>query len=302
MGDSENILFNTLNIKLNTDQNGNICYTIPKGTKIYRGGYPADMHPNAFFGFNSDHVTQYGSVTEYTIKENLNVLAIMKMDNSSNFYNENTEIQNALDQSYSYSNSKKIRDSIPAYDYAVVNHICKNPTYDGYAMHDGYETDAGGTFHAELVICNCYDRVEQGAKGEQAVPKVQRKKRPLPNTPKYESPLSEVASSTGLFQSPVESPEKKALGKSKTKRLLFGSPNHSPSKLMLDFDNDGNKSDNINANLFTSPPNSPRLMPGGKRKTKRRNRKTKSKIKRRNRKTKNKSKRRRNRRSRKIKH
>ena len=41
---------------------------------------------------------------------------------------------------------------------------------------------------------------------------------------------------------------------------------------------------------------------GGKRKTKRRNRKTKSKTKRRNRKTKNKSKRRRNRRSRKIKH
>lgn len=245
------------------EENRNKYYTIPTGTKIYRGGFPADMHSNAFFGFDPDHVKQYGSVTEYIIKDDLKVLAIMEMDTSSNFYTSAPKIQDALIQSYSYTNTKKIRDSIPAYDYAVVNHICDNTTYHGYAMHDSYKTESGGIFHAELVICDCYDRVEQGEKGEQAPPRVERKKRPAP---KYNSPLSEVAPSIGLFQSPDESPEKKELGNSETKRLLFGSPNHSPLKLKLDFDDNGKKSGNINANLFNSQPS----RGGGKRKTRKR--------------------------------
>jgi len=219
MGDSENIFDLKINIELQKDSsNNNQYYTIPKGTKIYRGGFPADMHKNAFFGFDPDHVKQYGSVTEYTIKENLKVLAIMEMNTSSDFYTSAPEeVQKALKESYSYTKSKKIRDSIPAYDYAVVNHICKNPTYDGYAMHDKYTSDAGGTFHAELVICNCYDRVEQGAKGEQAPPRVMRK---VKQTNFYfveeakQSPASSplvTPQGESLFSSPLGTPQGESL-------------------------------------------------------------------------------------------
>ena len=336
---------NQLKIK---EENGNKYYTIPAGTKIYRGGYPADMHPNAFFGFNPDHVKQYGSVTEYTIKENLKVLALMEMDTSSDFYTSALQsIQDALVQSYSYSNPKKIRDSIPAYDYAVVNHICNKTDYDGYAMHDGYKTDSRGTFHAELVICDCYDRVEQGAKGEQAAPRVKRKKRPVVEQTNFyfveEDKQSSFSSSFGtptseslfssplgtphgesLFSSPLGTPKEKELGsrlekttetpngfipfnlsspdtKSPLKEeleedgndirsMLFGSPQQDPVKLKNGYNNEGMKDTTAVKNLN---------FYGGKRKTKRRNRKTKNKTKRRNRKTKNKTKRRRNRRTRK---
>uniref|UniRef100_A0A6C0AY98 Uncharacterized protein n=1 Tax=viral metagenome TaxID=1070528 RepID=A0A6C0AY98_9ZZZZ len=338
MEDPKNI-FDLKTLKIQNENNGNKYYIIPEGTKIYRGGFPADMHRNAFFGFDPDHVKQYGSVTEYTIKDELNVLAIMEMDNTSNFYNENkenTEIQDALNESYSYTSNteKRIRDSIPAYDYAVVNHICDKTNYHGYAMHDGYETDAGGTFHAELVICNCYDKVEQGVKGEQAVPKLQRKKRPVEleqtnfyvveqeNKSPDSSPLGKLPFysplgdgnkqeivGTRLTETPdtpkgfipfdlsspdSNSPLKTELDKDKNgiRSMLFGSPRQDPDNLRIKYTFEG-MPDPTARNL---------KLGGGKRKTKRRNRKTKSKTKRRNRKTKNKSKRRRNRRSRKIKH
>jgi hypothetical protein len=332
MGDSENIFDLKMNIELNTDQNGNKYYIIPVGTKIYRGGYPADMHPNAFFGFNPDHVKQYGSVTEYTIKDELKVLAIMEMDTSSDFYTKNTEIQDALVQSYSYSNTKKIRDSIPAYDYAVVNHICKKRGYDGYAMHDKYTSDSGGTFHAELVICNCYDRVEQGEKGEQAPPRVMRKVKQTnfyfveeeklsPASSPFGTPTSEslVSSPIGtppgesLFSSPIGTPQEGILGRRLEKTLetpngfipfnLYSPDTKSPLKLILE-EEDKSKARSM---LFGSPQQDPNKLKTkynseGMKDTTVQNLDFgggKRKTKRRNRKTKNKTKRRRNRRTRK---
>lgn len=311
-----NSVFDLKQLEIIEEENGNKYYIIPAGTKIYRGGFPADMHPNAFFGFDPDHVKQYGSVTEYTIRKNLNVLAIMEMDNSSNFYTENEKIQDALNQSYSYSNpEKRIRDSIPAYDYAVVNHICNNTTYDGYAMHDGYKTDAGGTFHAELVICDCYDRVEQGAKGEQAAPRVQRKKRPVVEQTNFyfveqsnQSPASSplgtplgTPSGKSLFDSPLGTPQEDKLGSRVSEIpletpkgfILFdlSSPDTTKSPLKKELEKDQNEARSM---LFGSPQQDPTKLKngyndqgmketiarkldlsGGKRKTKRRNRKTK---------------------------
>jgi hypothetical protein len=319
MGDYENIFDLKMNIELKKDDNGNKYYNIPAGTKIYRGGYPADMHKNAFFGFNPDHVKQYGSVTEYTIKENLKVLAIMEMDTSSKFYTlASGEIKTALDQSYSYSNIKKIRDSIPAYDYAVVNHICNKRDYDGYAMHDKYTSDSGGKFHAELVICDCYDRVEQGAKGPQAPPRV-RKNRPVVKQTNFYFVEEEKKSSTSslfgtpkrelLFSSPLGTPQEGILGNrlEKTPETPKGfipfnltSPDtKSPEKENLERDENEARS-----MLFGSPQQDPNKLKtkyneqgmkdhtvrslnfgGGTRKTKRRNRKTKNKTKRHNRRT-----------------
>ena len=307
------------------EENGHKYYIIPAGIKIYRGGFPADMHTNAFFGFDPDHVKQYGSVTEYTIKENLKVFAIMEMDTSSNFYKNNAIIKNALNESYSYSNPKKIRDSIPAYDYAVVNHICNKTEYDGYAMHDSYKTESGGIFHAELVICDCYDRVEQGVKRKKAAPRVQRKKRPVVEQTNFyvveqenkspdSSPLGTLSGKLSFYSPLGDGNKQEIVGTSLTETpetpkgfipFNLGSPN-SNSPLKVELDKDGN---GIRSMLFGSPRQDPgnlrikytsegmpdptvkTLNYGGKRKTKRRNRKTK-----------NKSKRRRNRRSRKIKH
>tara|TARA_Y100000992_G_C21270805_1_gene496730 strand:+ start:1822 stop:2814 length:993 start_codon:yes stop_codon:yes gene_type:complete len=316
------------------EENRNKYYMIPAGTKIYRGGFPADMHPNAFFGFDPDHVKQYGSVTEYIIKNDLKVLAIMEMDTSSNFYTSAPEIQDALVQSYSYTKHEKIRDSIPAYDYAVVNHICNKTTYDGYAMHDGYKTDSGGKFHAEIVICDCYDRVEQGEKGEQAPPRVKRKKRQVVEQTNFyfveEEKLSPVSSPLGtpqeksLFSSPFGTPEEKELGNRLEKTLetpkgfipfnLSSPDTKSPLKVHLEEDQNEARS-----MLFGSPQQDPTKLKnkynsegmkdhtvrdlssylfGGKRKTKRRKTRTKRKVKRR----KTRTKRRRNRLTKKVKH
>lgn len=325
-------IFDLKQLEIIEEENGNKYYIIPVGTKIYRGGFPADMHPNAFFGFNPDHVKQYGSVTEYTIKENLKVLAIMEMNNTSDFYKSATpapDIQNALNESYSYSNDEKIRDSIPAYDYAVVNHICDNTTYHGYAMHDSYKTESGGIFHAELVICDCYDKVEQGAKGEQAPPRVMRKVKQTnfyvveQKKEENNSPVNTLQQGKSLFYSPLGDGKTKEIdGSPSNKKSVFNgfipfdlsSPNTTKSPLKEKLDEDDDK---VRSMLFGSPQQDPEKLRitythqglkdpiarkldlgGGKRKTKRRNRKTKNKTKRR----KTRTKRRRNRRTKKVKH
>ncbi len=80
-------IFNLQSITLEDDKkNGNKYYIIPADTVIYRGGFPGDMQSNAFFGFNVDHVKQYGSVTKYTINKQLKVLALMEINKKSNFY------------------------------------------------------------------------------------------------------------------------------------------------------------------------------------------------------------------------
>ena len=331
-------IFDLKQLKITEEENGNKYYIIPVGTKIYRGGFPGDMQPNAFFGFNVDHVKQYGSVTEYTINKQLKVLALMEMDKTSDFYTLATrDIQNALEKSFLKINEdgKRIRDSIPAYDYAVVNYLCDTKEYDGYAMHDDYKTDSKGTFHAEIVICNCFDIVNMGEKISQEAPRLKKRPRPRPvsyiveNTespPKlsfidFDNLNSPVRTPVGtpvgtpvrtpvgtpvrtpignilIFDSPngPMSAEKKNLGdNSPQKNLLFGSPNHEPVELKNDYDEQGEK-ENKNTKKKLN-------FAGGKRKTKRRNRKTKHRRNRRTRKGgKRRTKRRRNRRTKKVKH
>mgnify|MGYP001208829309 FL=1 len=324
--DSTNFpIFDLKQLEITEEDNGNKYYIIPANTKIYRGGFPGDMQSNAFFGFNVDHVKQYGSVTEYTINRDLKVLALMEMDETSNFYTSATpNIKNALEESFLKINEdgNRIRDSIPAYDYAVVNYLCKKG-FQGYAMHDGYKTDSKGTFHAEIVICNCFDTVNMRKKISQEAPRLKKRSRSYIvenrdisppklsfidfdnlNSPVTTPVGTPVGTSVGtpvgtpvttpignilIFDSPNGpiSAEKEKLGNnSPQKNLLFGSPNHEPVELKNDYDEQGEK-ENKSAKIKLK-------FGGGKRKTKRRNKKTKRR--------KTRTKRRRNRRTKKVKH
>jgi len=145
------------NSNLIVNENGNKYYNIPSNINIYRGGNAFELQNNSFFGFDMDHVKQYGSVSMYTTDVPLQVLALMEMDRSSNFYKEAPEdIQQALDKSFFKKNEKgeQLRISEPKYDYAVVNYLCAKG-YEGYAMNSTKKTESGAYFHAELVICNC---------------------------------------------------------------------------------------------------------------------------------------------------
>ena len=68
------------NSNLIVNENGNKYYNIPSNINIYRGGNAFELQNNSFFGFDMDHVKQYGSVSMYTTDVPLQVLALMEMD------------------------------------------------------------------------------------------------------------------------------------------------------------------------------------------------------------------------------
>lgn len=205
-------------------KNGNKYYIIPENTLIYRGGKISDLRDNAFFGFNVDHVKQYGNVSEYKINKPLEVLALMEMDTNSKFYKSAPEnIKNALKNAFSINESKKIRISDPGDDYAVVNYLC-DEKYHGYAMHSNYKTDSGSKFHAELVICNCTqhtDMINANIEKTSEPPRIKRKR-------KMNSPLSAEENNTSAsisIQPPPRSPSTPV-----QRKLSFGGKSKRKSK------------------------------------------------------------------------
>ena len=190
---------------------GNKYYIIPEHTLIYRGGNISDLRDNAFFGFNVDHVKQYGNVSEYKTNKQLKVLALMEMDTNSKFYKSAPEnIKNALNEAYSYNKPERVRVSNPTDDYGVVNYLC-DEKYHGYAMHSNYKTDSGSKFHAELVICNCTqhtDMINANIEKTSEPPRIKRKRKmksPLPAEENNTSPPRSIQTPARSIQTPPRS-------------------------------------------------------------------------------------------------
>jgi hypothetical protein len=207
------------------EENGDKFYIIPNKTIVYRGGNFSEMHENAFFGFNVNDVKQYGNVMEYKINKGLKVLAIMQMNQTSTLYqNAPSDIKHALDNAYgmSLNASKKIRNSEPKWDFAVVNYICKMG-YQGYAINNLCKTEKGGVFHGELVICNSGNNIQSPKRKSLGdAPRLQGKNRHSYNDENTNS--LPITTSISRMANTYDSPPTKKGSKS-----LFFDENESPN-------------------------------------------------------------------------
>ena len=147
---------------------GIIYYIIPAGTSLFRGDIPPN--PNSpleringpvFFGQTADVALTYGIPFEFVTNSELRLLALDKsiktIYNNASADNEtlidgepaNIVIPKILKRNYGYDGG--VRNSDDAADKKLTNYICQR--YPGYATNF-METDFGGEFHREIVICD----------------------------------------------------------------------------------------------------------------------------------------------------
>jgi hypothetical protein len=142
-------------------------YIIPAGTPLFRGDIPPNPnspleHINGpvFFGQTADVALTYGIPFEFKTKSELRLLALDKSmgqiyndasNNNASFDGKtvNDVIPLILKRNYGYNGG--VRNSDDAADKKLTNYICQR--FPGYAT-DFMDTDFGGKFHPEIVICD----------------------------------------------------------------------------------------------------------------------------------------------------
>lgn len=161
---------------------GIIYYSLPKGTVLYRG----DSDPKignkmtlenqiTFFGFDQGNVEEnYGVAYKFRTTNELKLIALDKIgldndiktkflaiiDKKCKNQEEYEKIKRILDENYGYKNG--IRTSVSKNDKTISQFICDNFTkYDGYACEE-MQTDFGGKFHSEAMICKPKDNLVGG--------------------------------------------------------------------------------------------------------------------------------------------
>jgi hypothetical protein len=144
-------LFNT-----ETDADGIIYYIIPVGTPLFRGDIPPNyerpldhLSGPVFFGQTADVALTYGIPFEFATKSEMRLLALDKSMEKIYENASNDVIPSILEKNYGYING--IRNSDDAEDKKLTKYICER--YPGYAT-DFMNTDLGGKFHREIVICD----------------------------------------------------------------------------------------------------------------------------------------------------
>lgn len=150
-----------------TDGAGITYYIIPAGTPLFRGDVPPN--PNSpldhisgpvFFGQTADVALTYGIPFEFVTNSELRLLALDKSMGQiyNNALTDSTRIDGEavkdvipliLKRNYGYNGG--VRNSDDAADKKLTNYICQR--FPGYAT-DFMETDFGGEFHREIVICD----------------------------------------------------------------------------------------------------------------------------------------------------
>jgi len=136
-------------------------HTLSKGESLYRGnGWNESdgiIQPfPTYFGFNKQHVKQYGRVHTYKIMEPMRLFAADNITES--FYNKAPKaIQQIMNQNFGYTSH--IRDSESAQDKEFLTFLC-NSGYDGYAIKSDMLTPNGDAFHHEAAICEPLHKIE----------------------------------------------------------------------------------------------------------------------------------------------
>lgn len=223
-----------------TDYNINYV-SIPEGTKLYHGnnfeqGNNILVGDLKYFLINPVHAedNQYGIMHEFETTIPLNLIRLDDKATQNYLYETSgKEIQTILERNFGYKND--IRDSEKYGDAKVAERICelcKDSNYHGY-LTDVMNTDMGGRFHPEIVICNPSDKlkfvetVTSPDKQKGIIEKIreriyvqernQKRKKKLP------SPRSPMEYKSMSLHTPPGSP---------TRRGLFGSntPTGSPIK------------------------------------------------------------------------
>lgn len=147
-------------------------HNLANGTKIYKGFkhdyqkyigetapvFETNKNKPVFFALDEENADQYGVVLEFETLRDFNLVEIDNLDTMQHLYETVPEnIQKILAYNYGYNSSTNTfgkRQSVNNADKALSTYLCENG-YDGYIiLSRNIQTDFGGHFHQELVICN----------------------------------------------------------------------------------------------------------------------------------------------------
>jgi hypothetical protein len=154
--------------KITNPDDGMKYYKIPKNTKLYRGDTAMYLHhaqnPDIpitnylmgnpiFFGISIEEVAQYGIVYEFRLNKDINLLAFDDIETLNKLHETvgDAKLQKIIDTNYGRTTGK--RNSVAQNDKLLISYICETGKYHGYATPT-LETDFGGSFHPEILLCN----------------------------------------------------------------------------------------------------------------------------------------------------
>ena len=237
-------------------------YLLPKDNNLYRGDNSMTMETKfmekpTYFGTNKDEVEQYGMVFQIKTDRPYRLLAIDNSNLMQNVYNNASEdIQKILENNYGYKTG--IRNSVSSADNNLSAYLCNTYQYDGYAINT-METDFGGNFHKEVMICNPSGLIVH----EQITDESERKK------------LTEKAKDkTGN----VNRKSKKSYGSSLKTPNIFNISSSIETPMVFNYDSPINSPNKL---MYDSPPSSPirtsRKLFGGRKSKRESKRKPKQK-------------------------
>lgn len=148
------------------EENGIVYYIFPsnyplfKANKILNEGAIITLKPNIpyFFGLknmNKEYIdsyeNEYGVIFEFITTRQYKLIALDDKKSQEMLYkNAPSNIKLILEKNYGYKTGN--RDSVSESDRIFSNYLC-SIGFEGYAIHN-METDMGGIFHDELMICN----------------------------------------------------------------------------------------------------------------------------------------------------
>ena len=146
-------------MELIVDRQGFGVYKIPRGATLFRGdsaphiydeGFMLLQDRPTFFGLDKENVEDnYGIAYKFVTLVELNLVALDKNQGTPFYDSLPDKYKQILDENYGYKTG--IRDSVSEKDKQILEYICENG-YDGYAC-GAMSTTMGGTFHAEVALC-----------------------------------------------------------------------------------------------------------------------------------------------------
>jgi hypothetical protein len=152
---------------------GMIYYIVPAGLPLFKATKTYDprtqglhLNPNAHYffgvrnmdrGYIASYEEEYGIIFEFITTRQYKLLALDKQETQTQLYNSAPEdIKTILRKNYGYVSG--IRNSVNEADQKLSKYLCTKG-YDGYAIHH-METDFGGSFHPEFMICNIQNGIQ----------------------------------------------------------------------------------------------------------------------------------------------
>jgi hypothetical protein len=155
------------------EKNGYNYYVVPKGYPLFKASKEFNNPNNIFLNLESgrpyffglknqdpdyiyNYEDEYGIIFEYITTEPLELLALDNEKTMDKLYREApSEIKTILKKNYGFYTKSRLSDSQA--DRIFSNYLCTTSIFEnpcsGYAIYE-MDTDFGGKFHPELLICN----------------------------------------------------------------------------------------------------------------------------------------------------